>query len=59
MGIPTVETPPKKGKWAQVAKELSEENIITPEIDEILQKGIKEFREGFCIGDIDINKQLK
>lgn len=49
--------PPKRvetGRWAQAAKRLSEEHPITPEIEAILQKGIKEFMAGFSLGDLDI-----
>jgi hypothetical protein len=44
------------GKWAKAAKRLSEEHPITPEIDAALQKGIKEFRDGFSLGDIIISQ---
>lgn len=43
---------PKKvetGRWAQAAKRLSEEHPITPEIETVLQKGIKAFRAGFSL----------
>ncbi|TGO02018.1 hypothetical protein PN36_31930 [Candidatus Thiomargarita nelsonii] len=43
----------KKGKWAEAAKRLAEEDPITPEIDAALQKGIQEFRDGFPLGDIN------
>lgn len=47
------------GRWAQIAKRLSEEHPITPEIDAVLQKGIEEFRAGFSLGEININQAEK
>ena len=56
-GLDVHETTSKKGKWAEAAKRLSEKYPITPEIDAALQKGIQEFRDGFPLGDIDINQK--
>ncbi len=47
----------KNGKWAEAAKRLSDEHPITPEIDAALQKGIKEFRDGFSLDDVVINQK--
>ncbi len=39
----------KLRKWLPI-QQVKRHHTETPEIDEILQKGIKEFRDGFCIG---------
>jgi hypothetical protein len=57
LGISEVAT--QHGKWARVAERLEKEHPITPEIDQILQKGITEFRDGFAIGAIDIDSKEK
>ncbi len=40
---------PKKGKWAQVAEKLSEENLLRDGLGDELRKHARRFRETFVL----------
>ena len=45
-----------EGRWAKVARELGDANILGGGAGEELQKHIKDFREGFEFRDVDLSK---
>lgn len=50
--IPEKPVRKEKGKWAKVAEEMAEENLLGDSRGERLRKAIREFRDNFQFRDI-------